>query len=1087
MSSQSLLLEDLRVHRAPGFPGGLEFKPAARGLVLVHGSNESGKSTLARALWALLWPDSAKDSMLDCDGVFRLGTRRLIARHRDGKTRWQESGGDSEAPNLPVAELAECYRLSIEDKGEGSKSLALQIARALAGGFDLAAARKPFEVAPRPGLSEFNELRAAREALDKVVKAERRDAEQEARLDSLRAARQAQLALIAELPMLEQLRLKIAAESTLADIEPRLKELAGCAHVRVGDLERLTRLEANQAKAKAELLERNLKLEALRAELAAASLPREGPGESSLGAARTNAIELERLFREHSSATVVATQARKKYERWGNAERADAPPLPTAEELEEFDRFTTAWNQAQAAEQLKPIERMLANGNTSDPVQSARRARPAAWVLGLAGLAAGVWGALEFHPAFWGLAVLSVAALVLEWTSRGAAAPTTDPTAAPREWLAAASAERELKREKLEQQRKEFESRWGLWPGISGIAALQMLRQRADEHGSLVEAEAALECAARAYDELSDRVTQTVQSLGVEPACTALGLRSQIEAAYESHRARQALESKLRAAEAELGRARAEQDHARSEVTELYSRARIADGDRPALERSVGQLPMHETLTAEHIKLTDRRQSAEKHLASWSGELPGSTDELSRRTEAARSAQDEADARREEIFSIEHARDARRGKDEMESARARVSEAEAALRDARERTLDAFAAASLLDDVESDMGSGTSTPVFSRAIELFSKFTAGRHRLSLEQRPGGVVEFRARDLISEEDVRLGDLSSGTRAQILLATRVAFAIEAAEKAGARPPLVLDEALATSDDGRFEAIAQSVLSLVGDGWQVVYLTSQRSDVARWTRLAGSAEQFLAIELNAAQRQARAVRSLDDLIVPMPRQVPAPGQRSAEEYGLELQVPPFDLEASVGSQHVFHLLRDDLELVHTLSLLNADRVGVAEAFAREGVRGSRRVDAPRLARLLQRIELLREFARLWSVGRGRALDREALRAAGVSDRFLAEVASLAAERGNDAAILIARLTSGELQGYGKSKTDQLSANLIESGHLDTSERAGLEFIQSRAADSALEFPLPAAGNLIQQWWHAAERSWSERRNPARTGAEV
>src|SRR5690606_1449114 len=95
--------------------------------------------------------------------------------------------------------------------------------------------------------------------------------------------------------------------------------------------------------------------------------------------------------------------------------------------------------------------------------------------------------------------------------------------------------------------------------------------------------------------------------------------------------------------------------------------------------------------------------------------------------------------------------------------------------------------------------------VFHRARERFARMTHGAYRLELDD--GEIPSFRAIDTATGEGKSLDQLSSGTRAQLLIAVRVAF-VESIET-GLRLPIILDEALANSDDVRADAIIQAVL--------------------------------------------------------------------------------------------------------------------------------------------------------------------------------------------------------------------------------------------------------------------------------------
>jgi uncharacterized protein YhaN len=53
-------------------------------------------------------------------------------------------------------------------------------------------------------------------------------------------------------------------------------------------------------------------------------------------------------------------------------------------------------------------------------------------------------------------------------------------------------------------------------------------------------------------------------------------------------------------------------------------------------------------------------------------------------------------------------------------------------------------------------------------------------------------------------------------------------------GARLPIIVDEALANSDDERAQAIVTALLRLCRDGRQLFYLTAQSDEVRKWSAL-------------------------------------------------------------------------------------------------------------------------------------------------------------------------------------------------------------------------------------------------------------
>ena len=122
-----------------------------------------------------------------------------------------------------------------------------------------------------------------------------------------------------------------------------------------------------------------------------------------------------------------------------------------------------------------------------------------------------------------------------------------------------------------------------------------------------------------------------------------------------------------------------------------------------------------------------------------------------------------------------------------------------------------------------------------RADELFKTFTnhAYRLRTRLREAPGkkgrdASSRIQAVEELSGVPRDLAELSGGTRVQLLMAIRIAFAESA--PAFVTPPIFIDEALANSDPERFAAAAVCLRSLADTGRQIFYLTSDPDDVPR-----------------------------------------------------------------------------------------------------------------------------------------------------------------------------------------------------------------------------------------------------------------
>ncbi len=302
---------------------------------------------------------------------------------------------------------------------------------------------------------------------------------------------------------------------------------------------------------------------------------------------------------------------------------------------------------------------------------------------------------------------------------------------------------------------------------------------------------------------------------------------------------------------------------------------------------------------------------------------------------------------------------------------------------------------------------------------------------------------------------LAALSDGTRMQLLLATRVAFAT--GEEHGRPLPLFLDESLTATDPARFGAVADAVLALAEDGRQIFYLTSDPADVARWQQACARRGAVAPRVVDLARvRQVEGALDPADLALPVAPEVPAPDGHDAAEYGRRLGVPRFDPFAGGDSVHLFHLLRDDLPLLHRL--LAEGRVTQLGPLRRVlALDGAGLLADGERARVAALGEVARAFAEAWRVGRGRPVDRAVLEASGaVSDAFIDKVTEVAAELGGDAAALLSAFNAAgadrddRLKGFRSKSLEQLEAYLRDEGHLDDRARLPEAEILARCRDA-------------------------------------
>ena len=199
MSPTKLRFKTITIRSMPGFrEGGFIVPELCPGVNVIHGPNASGKTTLARAIEALLWPKEADGSAsVSASADFEEDDWSIDVENRRASYR---RGGESEAPPpLPAGEARSRYSLALHEllrTEEHNTPLADIVMKESAGGYSLEEARrrlgferpgalsrklKPLMDACRTSALELREVRRDQQALQ----------EDEANLQDLRKERDA--------------------------------------------------------------------------------------------------------------------------------------------------------------------------------------------------------------------------------------------------------------------------------------------------------------------------------------------------------------------------------------------------------------------------------------------------------------------------------------------------------------------------------------------------------------------------------------------------------------------------------------------------------------------------------------------------------------------------------------------------------------------------------------------------------------------------------------------------------------------------------------------------------------------------------
>jgi len=528
----------------------------------------------------------------------------------------------------------------------------------------------------------------------------------------------------------------------------------------------------------------------------------------------------------------------------------------------------------------------------------------------------------------------------------------------------------------------------------------------------------------------------------------------------------------------------ADQESIRSSIAQVYAKAGLDEGDLQGLTLRLEKLPRYRELMRQKDDFASKNEldrsalenAGELELAQLDGPF---LDSLKvKLEESAAQAKDLP----QKIENVKLQRQQAMDSDALEKLILAREEARASLRHLRDQALFAEAGSFLMEEVEKEFEQTLMPSVFERARSHFSKFTCNNYKLELEKGSDAPRLF-ATELKGERRRELEELSDGTRAQLLLAARIAFA-EEVERGKARPlPLFLDEALDQSDPLRFEAIARSLGCIARDQQrQIFYLTSDPLDVDRIRAALGKEKDCgiaSTIDLGRIRNQAASVSGPRALTVEPAPTIPDPGGMSPEEYGAELGIPAFRPALGSSEQHVFYVLWDDLGLLNAFLINGIKWAGQWKTVA--GTPLSARLAARSMTakQIDFRISLLEVFCELWKQGRGKPVGWAALVDSGaVSERYLEGVVQMAKELGGSPERLLEALDSREderLRGFRSKSVEQLRNYLSKHEHLD--ERPVLPEnelrLRCRASPAANGLPVGIAAESVRRWWNWAQRS--------------
>jgi len=576
--------------------------------------------------------------------------------------------------------------------------------------------------------------------------------------------------------------------------------------------------------------------------------------------------------------------------------------------------------------------------------------------------------------------------------------------------------------------------------------------QAADE--TVAGKQAALEQAETQVEQHLEQFRTTVEPYTTETHSYEVEMSADATAVVESleQRQRDYEEATQRLAEIEgsVGEAREELEQYRSERKSLFTERDLEPGNRDRLEALYDQYSEYEGAvkakdTAE-TTLEDRRSDLRDHDAYDEAIEDRAKDDLEAELEEKSEIAEQHDELLRKKTTLEKEIEDAKTSTEIADAVQERDEALAALEEALETDVADAVTDTLLEFVEAETVSSNQEPVFQRADVLLRRITDGQFELRLDD-----GTFRAYDTGEQRRVDLNNLSSGTRVQVLLAVRVAF-VEHREQETA-PPLLLDETLAPFDDQRAETVLDTVIDLAREGRQVFYFTARHDERTRWeSRLEESDVEYGLQQLTAGDGHDP-ISEPPTLETPDTIDVPEPDGDDHWQYRERLGVPTFDPRQGAASAPLWYVTEDP-EILYRLRTAGIERWGHLQSLLEVGAIDGLLSKTSR-EQVRRHGAALEAFVEAYTVGRGKAVDRDVLEATGaVTDNFIEEVSTVADQVDGDPDALLERVP--DIHRFGSSKTEKLRECLRDEGYLDPRPKRPDDQIRSAVVDTYCQYGL-------------------------------
>ena len=1131
--------ERLAVRHARGLDrSGIELDDLSPAINVVFGPNASGKTTLARAIQTLLWPERPALPDAEISASLRRGDHRWEITYHRGRRDISYDGRGADDLELPNPRTRDRYYLGLHELLETrAEDLADIVARESAGGYDVDAARDTlgYSVGSLRRNKSTRRVEEARQQWEEARRKQRQLIDQQRRLEDLRRRRAQLREDRRRIELLGDLFDYRRAAAERDDAARRLDALPDAlARISGDELADFDDLTGQIEDADGEFDAATRDIERYRQKLTDSPLPDDGFDDGLLARLDEYAEQLDEIERERQSLRQTVADATTRRDRalrrlGGDVDTDEFSDID-ADAIDELTRLGADLAEVQGEDRtfellgdilddgddhgdqpdvdelrdgIELLRRWL--GEPSTPQQTDRN--PSRLIIGavvgglLAIAASGIGLTVFLHPT-WLLLLVAVGCVAWAfWRLRPKASNDESTSrravyrrdfrdldlAEPTSWSPDA-VERHLA--KLVEQRASAEierQKSAQWDHL-GIERRQLAerRRQLDEHRSRLaerlrididgdpsriawrisnidrwqEADDEVRGAQQRLDkveqtrrQLLDKFNRTVDALGYETIDDRAQLRARLQQIEDDAGEWTSLRQALGDARRRRDEAKRRRDDGRRRLDTLLDRLELDEADRGTIADLCARKPDYEERRDDYV---GARETARQLRGKLDGHDDFDESLLDEELEVLRDRHrqltrdvDDLDDIRDETSRIEADIDAAKKSAEVET---KHREYEAGLEQLRRRRTEDYRraiGATLADHVHRKTRDSSRPDVFHRARQLLLEITRGRYRLELGE-SDGETRFRAYDTTRQRGFAIDELSSGTRVQLLLALRVAFVD--GQEPGPTVPLVLDEALANSDDDRARAIVEAIEQIGATGRQIFYFTAQRDEVRKWRQWFDRDDvDGRLIELGTETTPAGDELG-EEVVAPAVDPVPAPDAMSHESYGKALGIEgALRPQRPVTDVHLWYLVEQP-DRLHDLLRHGITRWGQLREIADHDGLGSVAMTDGEYAKIKARADVVDAVLDARSIGRGKTVDRRALEDSGaVSDTFIDRVHELCQQVDGDAGLLVDGLDDGAVKRFRHDKTRELETYLDDEGYLDDAQPLQSDEIFHRALAAA------------------------------------